>query len=303
MENALKFVGDKLQKATEKDGKKYEPYLPDAALVRAVDVARYLERPLLLKGEPGSGKTRCASAVAFELGCELFVWPVKSTSRARDGLYSYDNVARLRDAQLAASNQLTADELAKSKIPATYVRLGPLGQAMKSATPTVVLIDEIDKADIDFPNDLLLELDEHRFPVEETGEWVEAKIKPFIIVTSNDEKELPAAFLRRCVFHYIDFPEAAPLRAILSAHFPGKDEKLLEESVRVFLQLREKGRAARGRASKAIGTSELVDWVRVLIRNPDQAMAALGCKEVPDPGVLLKNRDELLEYLSKKPRQ
>ncbi|MEM9088956.1 MAG: MoxR family ATPase, partial [Cyanobacteria bacterium P01_F01_bin.53] len=181
------------------------PYLPSEALVESVNLAIFLQRPLLIKGEPGCGKTRLAQAVAYELGLPLETWYVKSTSRAQDGLYVYDTVARLRDAQLSSS--LGIDDLTRVKTAGAYIRWGPLGRAFQNKQKTVVLIDEIDKADIDFPNDLLLEIDELRFTVEETESEVRASIPPIVLITSNDEKDLPDAFLRRCLFHYLEFPE------------------------------------------------------------------------------------------------
>lgn len=196
------------------------PYLADKGLVEAVNLAILLERPLLVKGAPGCGKSSLAAAVAADLGRQHGIkwpfeyWPIKSTSRARDGLYNYDAVARLRDAQLAAMNQKVDIDMAR------YVHLGPLGRALANERRTIVLIDEIDRADIDFPNDLLVELDELRFKVQETGQWKEAKSTPIVFITSNDEKALPHAFLRRCLFYYIEFPDQKRFLEIMKIRFP-----------------------------------------------------------------------------------
>src|SRR2546428_10056707 len=176
------------------------PYLPDKPLIEAVNLAIFLERPLLIKGEPGCGKTRLAEAVANELGLPYYAWYIKSTDRARDGLYTYDAIARLRDVQLTASRTKNVN-IQRIGEPSKYVKWGKLGEAFLSEEPTVVLIDEIDKADIDFPNDLLLELDQKQFYVQETRTMIKAKHTPIIFITSNDEKDLPDAFLRRCLFH------------------------------------------------------------------------------------------------------
>ncbi|MFN6563856.1 MAG: AAA family ATPase [Nostoc sp. ChiSLP01] len=279
------------------NGQLLYPYLPNPELVEAVNLAIYLERPLLLKGEPGCGKTLLASAVAYELGLKLEAWYVKSTSRARDGLYTYDAVGRLRDAQLAASGRLTSEQILRIDDPTSYVRWGPLGQAFQEPQRTVVLIDEIDKADIDFPNDLLLELDQKRFIVEETGQEIEAKAVPIVLITSNDEKDLPDAFLRRCLFHYVEFPSRQRLIEIVNALFPTSPEALVEQAINSFWWLREKMQQDKGEAGKKVSTSELIDWFRVLRRYPeDEALAKLDGK-IPYAGVLLKRWDDHVRYL------
>jgi MoxR-like ATPase len=278
-----------------------EPYLPDPELIEAVNLAIYLQEPLLIKGEPGSGKTRLARAVANELGYELHVWPVKSTSRARDGLYVYDGLARLRDSQLrAAAGRLTRPARQREDIY-RYIRWGPLGKAFRSDRTSVVLIDEIDKADIDFPNDLLLELDEQRFIVEETGEEVVCarSAKPVVIITSNDEKDLPDAFLRRCLFHYIEFPKPAQLVAIVNAHFPGIQEKLVNKAVGRFLQLRDEMTKMGAQSGKKVATSELIEWMKLLNRDAADAMRKLD-GELPYPQVLLKSRDDRDRFANRK---
>ncbi|MBD2604887.1 MoxR family ATPase [Scytonema hofmannii FACHB-248] len=295
----LEYTGKVQPKLGERGakGQLLYPYLPNPELVEAVNLAIYLERPLLLKGEPGCGKTQLASAVAYELSLDLKAWYVKSTSRARDGLYTYDAVGRLRDAQLAASNRLTPEQMQRINDPTAYVRLGPLGQAFQQDNPTVVLIDEIDKADIDFPNDLLLELDERRFIVEETGQEVEAKAAPIVIITSNDEKDLPDAFLRRCLFHYVEFPSSETLVQIINALFPTTSKELVTQAITRFLQLREEMRKDKGEAGKKVSTSELIDWFRVLRRYPqDEVLGKLDGK-LPYAGVLLKSWEDHVRYL------
>ncbi len=303
----VKAVGGKLLEYTGKvqpqlgervaNGQLLYPYLPNTELVEAVNLAIYLERPLLLKGEPGCGKTLLASAVAYELGLNLEAWYVKSTSRARDGLYNYDAVGRLRDAQLAVSGRLTEEQIQRIDDPTTYVRWGPLGRAFQQENRTVLLIDEIDKADIDFPNDLLLELDERRFIVEETGQQIEAKAAPIVLITSNDEKDLPDAFLRRCLFHYVEFPSRERLIQIVNALFPTSPQALVDKAIVRFLLLREEMRKDKGEAGKKVSTSELIDWFRVLRRYPeDEALAKLDGK-IPYAGVLLKSWDDHIRYL------
>ena len=281
----------------DKTGQLLFPYLPSQELVEAVNIAIYLQRPLLIKGKPGCGKTELARAVAYELQLPLELWPVKSTSVARDGLYNYDSVARLRDAQLAANRMIPEQDLSKIKDPATYVRWGSLGTAFQNPQQTVVLIDEIDKADIDFPNDLLMELDRRWFRVEETGEIVRAKEAPIVFITSNDEKDLPNAFLRRCLFHYLEFPSEERLMAIINAHFPDASEPLVNQAVERFLSLRSQMDQDRTNAGKTVSTSELIDWFRVLQSQPEDEILAKLQGKLPYVGVLLKRWEDHLHYL------
>ena len=252
-------------------------YIADDELIAAVNAAVVLERPLLVKGEPGTGKTRLAEAVAESLSLPLLTWHVKSTSKAIEGLYHYDVVQRLNDARFGEGD---VREIRN------YIRYGPLGQAFASETRQVVLIDEIDKADPEFPNDLLRELDEMQFTIAELDETVTARCRPVTLITSNAEKELPPAFLRRCVFHYLGFPDRKRMRAIVSAHLPKLEEQLVEVALDRFYALRRTD-GLRKRPS----TSELLDWLVVLTRAgvpADQVARAL-----PFPGILLKQEADL----------
>ncbi|MGH1393323.1 MAG: AAA family ATPase [Trichormus sp.] len=296
----LQYTGKVQPQSGEKgaNGQRLYPYLPSSELVEAVNLAIYLERPLLLKGEPGCGKTLLANAVAYELSLNLEAWYVKSTSRARDGLYTYDAVGRLRDAQLAASFRSTPEQIERIENPSTYVRWGPLGRAFQQEKPTVVLIDEIDKADIDFPNDLLLELDQKRFIVEETGDEINAKVAPIVLITSNDEKDLPDAFLRRCLFHYVEFPDYERLKEIIYRVFADVSPELVDKAVLRFMELRKFIADSRGDVSKNVSTSELIDWFKVLQRHPqDEILKQLDGK-LPFLGVLLKNWAAHQRYLA-----
>jgi MoxR-like ATPase len=295
----LEYTGTKQPQIGElgHHGQLLSPYLPSPELVEAVNLAIYLERPLLLKGEPGCGKTQLAAAVAYELELPFEAWYVKSTSRALDGLYTYDAVGRLRDAQLAMSGRLSEEQLRRIEDPSTYIRWGALGKAFRQPKRTVVLIDEIDKADIDFPNDLLLELDERRFRVEETDTEIQAIAPPIVFITSNDEKDLPDAFLRRCLFHYVEFPSHDRLSQIIQSRFPKASAELVGQAVERFLKLREEMRKDKGETGKKASTSELIDWFRVLQRHPkDEALARLNGK-LPFAGVLLKSWDDHIRYL------
>jgi MoxR-like ATPase len=245
-----------------------ERYLTDDALESAVNCALALERPLLVKGEPGTGKTLLAEAVAESLGAELIAWNVKSTTKAQDGLYVYDTVQRLYDSRFGDGDV---------KDIRRYIKLGPLGRALKAEQRVVLLIDEVDKADLEFPNDLLHELDRMRFRIIETGDEIVARERPMVIITSNNEKELPDAFLRRTVFHFIDFPEPAFMRRIVEVHHPGLDQALVDQTLKAFYEIRE-----NKRIRKRPSTSELIDWIAVLRRagvaevKLDQAMPFLG---------------------------
>ncbi|MBI5441879.1 MAG: MoxR family ATPase [Deltaproteobacteria bacterium] len=257
-----------------------EGYIAAKPLQDAVNVAAVLQRPLLLRGEPGTGKTLLAHHIAKALGMELIVWNVKSTTKAKDGLYTYDTVQRLNDARFGDGDVRDIKR---------YIKLGPLGRAFGSAEQRILLIDEIDKADIEFPNDLLYELDEMAFHVLETDEWVKAVHRPLVIITSNAEKELPDAFLRRCVFHYIDFPDEEQMRAIVAVHFPELDEHLLRRALKVFYELRDVA-GLRKRPS----TSELIDWIRALLASGAKLPGdeAQGFQGVPFLGALVKMQED-----------
>ena len=251
-------------------------YIASGALVDAVNCALALQRPLLVKGEPGTGKTLLAEHVAEGLGLPLDSWHIKSTSKAEDGLYVYDTVQRLNDARFGDGDV---------KDIRSYIRLGPLGRVFSSESRQVLLIDEIDKADLEFPNDILLELDEMRFSVMETGDQIRAKERPMVIITSNNEKELPDAFLRRCVFHFIDFPDVDQMREIIAVHHPQVEKRLLEQVLVKFYWLREQ-KELRKRPS----TSELIDWITALLRagaDPSHLES-----ELPFMGALLRNEQD-----------
>ena len=251
-------------------------YVASPELLASVNIAMALEKPLLVKGEPGTGKTMLAQAAADALGMELIIWSIKSTTKAQDGLYVYDTVQRLYDSQFGAD----VSDIGK------YIKLGKLGEAFKKNKKCVLLIDEIDKADIEFPNDLLWELDKMEFYIPETKETVKAVERPLVIITSNAEKELPDAFLRRCIFHYIDFPEADMMEKILRVHFDDLDDKLLAQALESFYEIR----ALRGLQKKP-STSELIDWVQAL-RIGGISTERIE-KEMPFAGVLLKKNEDL----------
>jgi MoxR-like ATPase len=264
-------------------------YVATDDLKLAINAALTLQRPLLIKGEPGTGKTMLALEVAQALGWPLLQWHIKSTTKAHQGLYEYDAVSRLRDSQLG-------DERVKDI--RNYINKGVLWQSFASETPTVVLIDEIDKADIEFPNDLLREIDQMAFHVYETHETIEAKHRPLVIITSNNEKDLPDAFLRRCFFHYIRFPDRDTLKAIVAVHFPDLHAEVLRAALDAFFALRE----APGLKKKP-STSEFLDWLRLLIAEDINAeqIDAHNATSVPIlAGALLKNEQDvqLLERLA-----
>jgi MoxR-like ATPase len=260
-----------------------DSYVATDDLKLAVNAALALERPLLVKGEPGTGKTMLAEEVARSLGRPLLQWHVKSTTKAQQGLYEYDAVSRLRDSQLGAPS---VGDIAH------YIRRGVLWDAFESDVPAVVLIDEIDKADIEFPNDLLRELDRMEFHVYETGQDVRARHRPLVVITSNNEKELPDAFLRRCFFHYIRFPDKETMMRIVDVHYPGLKKALLGEALDAFFSLRE----VPG-LKKRPSTSELLDWLKLLLAEdiPPEALRAQDRKAFLPPlhGALLKNEQDV----------
>ncbi|MBL0284620.1 MAG: MoxR family ATPase [Zoogloea sp.] len=258
-------------------------YVATPDLMLAVNAAIRLQRPLLIKGEPGTGKTMLAEEVAAALGMPLMQWHIKSTTKAQQGLYEYDAVSRLRDSQLGDD---------KVKDIGNYIVKGTLWQAFEAGEQTVVLIDEIDKADIEFPNDLLRELDRMEFYVYETRELVKARQRPIVIITSNNEKELPDAFLRRCFFHYIKFPDRDTMQKIVDVHFPDIKRTLLKEALEVFFGLRE----VPGLKKKP-STSELIDWLKLLVAEeiPVEALRSPDQKAIIPPlhGALLKNEQDM----------
>ena len=259
-----------------------ETYVAPADLTVAVNAAITLERPLLVKGEPGTGKTELARQVAASLGLPIIEWNVKSTTRAQQGLYEYDAVSRLRDSQLGDAR---VHEIGN------YIRKGKLWQAFQAPEKIVLLIDEIDKADIEFPNDLLQELDRMEFHVYETGETIRARHRPIVIITSNNEKELPDAFLRRCFFHYIRFPDAETLKRIVDVHYPGLKSRLLDEALNQFLELRE----VQGLRKKP-STSELLDWLKLILAedlSPEDLKRPAGEMLPKLHGALLKNEQDV----------
>ena len=263
-----------------------ENYIATDDLKIAVNAAVTLERPLLIKGEPGTGKTVLAREVAAALKAPLIEWHIKSTTKAQQGLYDYDAVGRLRDSQLGEAHVHDIRN---------YIRRGKLWQAFVHAERPVLLIDEIDKADIEFPNDLLLELDRMEFHVYETGETVKAALRPVVLITSNNEKELPDAFLRRCFFHYIRFPDAETMRAIVEVHYPGLKPRLISEALRIFFEIRE----VPGLKKKP-STSELLDWLKLLLNediSPEVLRERDPRKTIPPlHGALLKNEQDTMLF-------
>lgn len=251
-------------------------YVASEELMRSVNIAIALQKPLLIKGEPGTGKTMLAEAISQVLGKKLIIWNIKSTTKAQDGLYVYDVVQRLYDSQFGGEG---VDDIKK------YVKLGKLGEAFSSDEQVILLIDEIDKADLEFPNDLLWELDKMEFYIPETKETISAKTRPIVIITSNAEKELPDAFLRRCIFHYIEFPDQELMEEIVKVHFPDLEETLLKSVMDTFYWIRDLD------VQKKPSTSEVIDWIQALSIggiHPDTIKA-----EVPFAGVLLKKNEDL----------
>ena len=258
-------------------------YIATDELMMAVNAAIILSRPLLIKGEPGTGKTQLAQEIARALQRPLYEWHIKSTSKAQQGLYEYDAVSRLRDSQLGD---------ARVQDIGNYILKGRLWEAFEATEQPVLLIDEIDKADIEFPNDLLRELDRMEFYVYETRELVKARHRPIIIITSNNEKELPDAFLRRCFFHYIRFPDEATMRAIVAVHFPDLKKDLLAEALNAFFEVR-----ATPGLKKKPSTSELLDWIKLLVAediDPEALRSSDAKKTIPIlHGALLKNEQDV----------
>jgi MoxR-like ATPase len=267
-----------------------EDYVATEDLQMAVNAAVTLQRPLLIKGEPGTGKTLLAEEVAKSLGLRLIQWHIKSTTKAQQGLYEYDAVSRLRDSQLGD---------AKVQNIANYIKRGKLWEAFTADEPVVLLIDEVDKADIEFPNDLLVELDRMEFFVYETGETIKAVQRPIVFITSNNEKELPDAFLRRCFFHYINFPDRDTMSQIIDVHYPGIKQQLVRDALDVFFDVR----SVPGLKKKP-STSELIDWLKLLMSDdiPDEILKDKDASKAIPPlyGALLKNEQDvhLLERLA-----
>ena len=264
-------------------------YVAAEELIEIVDIALALEKPLVIRGEPGTGKTLLAYAAAEALNRKLFTWHVKSTTKAQDGLYVYDAVRRLSDSRFAEQDV--------SDI-AAYIDLGPLGQAFSHDKPCVVLIDEVDKADIEFPNDLLHELDRMEFLISETGATIKAKHRPLLLITSNAEKELPDAFLRRCLFHYISFPSQELMQKIVTVHHPDLEQNLIDHCIKRFYELRD-----RTDLMKAPSTSELIDWISALRQSGIDIKKLKS--ELPFLGVLIKKEQDLealQQPTTKKPR-
>lgn len=252
-------------------------YIASDELMNSVNISIALQKPLLIKGEPGTGKTMLAQSIADSLGMDLIIWNIKSTTKAQEGLYVYDTVQRLYDSQFKDHDVADIKQ---------YIKLGKLGQAFMGDEQVVLLIDEIDKADLEFPNDLLWELDQMSFYIPETRETIEAQHRPIVIITSNAEKELPDAFLRRCIFHYIAFPDAEGMERIVRVHHPNLEKRLLEQALETFYNLR-----SVPNLQKKPSTSELIDWLQALVVggiSPNRIK-----QEMPFLGVLLKKNEDL----------
>ncbi len=259
------------------DFKSTGTYVASEELMSAVNVAIALEKPLLIKGEPGTGKTMLAKAISESLGKKLYIWNIKSTTKAQDGLYVYDTIQRLYDGQFGEEG---VDDISR------YIKLGKLGEAFSQDEQAVLLIDEIDKADLEFPNDLLWELDQMEFYIHETRETVKAKHRPVVIITSNAEKELPDAFLRRCIFHYIAFPDKKLMTEIVNTHFDHVEENLLNNALDAFYEIRD-----MREIKKKPSTSELVDWIRALQLGGIEAERIR--KELPFIGTIIKKDEDM----------
>ena len=269
-----------------KEFKGSSSYVVSEDLLRIVNISIALQKPLLIKGEPGTGKTMLAEAISEALGKKLIIWNIKSTTKAQDGLYVYDTVQRLYDSQFGGEG---VDDIRK------YIKLGKLGEAFSAEDQVILLIDEIDKADLEFPNDLLWELDKMEFYIPETKETISAKQRPIVIITSNAEKELPDAFLRRCIFHYIAFPDQAMMSQIVHAHYPDIEDHLLTKAMQAFYQIRDLPTVA-----KKPSTSELLDWLQALRLggiDPEKIEA-----ELPYSGILLKKTEDLTAVKTAKTR-
>ncbi|OCR02803.1 ATPase [Oscillatoriales cyanobacterium USR001] len=306
---SMKYTGKIRPIAGTKDPKTGEilyPYIPDDELINAVNWAIHLNRPLLLEGEPGGGKTELARAVAYELGLEYRSYTAKSTSKAQDLLYFFDTIGRLRDAQLAATTLFANDpqEIDRIRDTDTYLELGILGEAFQSEKRMVVLIDEIDKADVDFPNDLLQELDKKQFTIRELNKVIVNKGEsPIIFITSNSEKRLSDAFLRRCLYYYVKFPEEKRLNEIIQERYKQEKSKpqpkLLKKALEIFLKLREKmvEDEEERETTKKISTSEWIDWVKLIAVEPKEFTQQLEANKLPFAEILLKSQKDRDDYL------
>ena len=254
-----------------------DDYVVTKELMNAVNVSIALQKPLLIKGEPGTGKTMLAEAISKALDMELIIWGIKSTTKAQEGLYVYDTVQRLYDSQFGEGNVADIKQ---------YIKLGKLGEAFTADKQVVLLIDEIDKADLEFPNDLLWELDKMEFYINETKETIKTKHRPIVIITSNAEKELPDAFLRRCIFHYIEFPDAEKMEEIINVHFGNIDQKLCQKALEAFYEIRK-----MDEIQKKPSTSELLDWIQALMVSGVDIENLSS--EMPFVGVLLKKNQDI----------